>query len=160
MYRIGAKVSLFTMSVCEGIRTIVGSTNCGPISGRRRPPKSTWPPSASACFNALNMSSTASAVIRWTHQYGRIQRISDPHLSIRVHQPLDKFLRDALVNDDAPCRCASLACRADRSKQDGACCQIKICVLCDNDRVVAAKLQNRASESSCNGLRYMLPNRR
>ena len=60
---MGAKVSSATSGVWADILTIAGSTWFGPMSGRRPPPQTTVPPSATTRSSAPCIASTASAEI-------------------------------------------------------------------------------------------------
>ena len=135
------------MAVCAGMRTIVGSTNCGPRSVRRPPPATMSPPSALICVDGGKHVRQRVGRDERSHQRGRIERVANAHLLVRAHQPIDQLARDRLLHDDAPRRGAALAGGADRAEQDRARREIEVGVLGDDDRVVAAELEDRPAEA-------------
>ena len=80
------------------------------------------------------------------HQRRGVERIADPHLRVGAHEAVGQLPRDALLDDDPPRRRAALPGRADRAEQDRARRQIEVRVLGDDDRVVAAELEDGAAE--------------
>ena len=76
-----------------------------------------------------------------THQRPRLERIADPHLAVGVAQAPLQLRVPRLVDEDSTRAGAALTSRADRAEDDRRHRQVEIGVLIDDDRVVAAELE-------------------
>jgi hypothetical protein len=75
-----------------------------------------------------------------------VQRVADAHLGISLLQLVDERRRNALLQDEPARRGASLAGGADRTEEHRAERQLLVGVVHDDQRVVAAQLEQGASQ--------------
>src|SRR6185312_10214436 len=103
-YRMGPKVSAWTMGQSLRARIRVGSTKW-PGPGRVRPPKRTSPP-------------VCRPVDEGTHERRGVERVPDAYLTVGVNEAALQIRGNALVDEYAAGARAALAGSADRAEDD------------------------------------------
>ncbi len=86
------------------------------------------------------------------HEDAVLQRITDGDAGVGLDQTLDHLRCDALLQEEAPQAGAPLAGSPHRGKEDGAQGEVEIGVVRDDDRVVAAELEDAAAKTTGGGL--------
>src|SRR5690606_35699161 len=87
------------------------------------------------------------------HQGLRVQRIADDDLRIGARQARLELRRALAMDEHASRARAALSGRADRAEYDRRHGEIQIRALIDDDRFVAAELEQRLAEPRCDLLR-------
>ena len=81
-----------------------------------------------------------------THERRRIDRIADAHLRVGVREPLPELVDARAMHQHAPRGRAALAGGADGAEHDGRHREFQVRGLVDDDRVVAAELEQALAE--------------
>ena len=120
----------------------------------------TLPPAAFACVDRLRVTLDRALVDERTHERRRVDRIADAHLRVGVREPFAELVDARAMHEHAPRRRAALAGRADRAEHDGGHREFQIRGLIDDDRVVAAELEQRLAEPARDALGDVAADRR
>ena len=118
------------------------------------------PPAALACVDGLRVALDRALVDQRAHERRRIDRIADAHLRVGVRELLLELVEARAMHQHAPRRRAALSGGADRAEHDGRHREFQVRRLVDDDRVVAAELEQRLAEPARHALGDVAADRR
>ena len=98
-----------------------------------------------------------SSIDERAHEHAICERVADLDAAIRRHKPAQELVGDFLLDDDATRGRAALPGCAYGAEEDGAHSHREVCLVRDDDRVVAAELEDRAPEARSDSRRELPP---
>ena len=150
-YRIGANVSVRTISHSARATTIAGSTKF-PGRSSALPPVTSAPAAGDGLRHGRLELAHGACVDQRSHQRRRLERVADPHLPVRARETLLEFGQPRVVYQHAARRGAALAGSADRAEHDRRHGEVEVGELVDDDGVVAAEFEQALAEPARHAL--------
>ena len=103
-------------------------------------------------LNCAEVCLDGSFVDEGAHECALGELVADADLGVGGCKSFDESVCDGFVDDEASCCGAALSCCSDRAEDDGAECEVEVCVFVDDDGVVSAEFEEAAAEALCDAL--------